>query len=245
MSSALVQYTAAALSDRGRKRSGNEDAYGLSLEHGAFVVCDGMGGAAAGEVASAMAVDEVMRRLKSRTDADPLPAAAETAIEAANTAIFTRSQGNRKLSGMGTTLVALLVEEQRAWILNVGDSRGYLQRGGKLQQVTLDHSLVEEQVRSGRMKPAEAEHSPLRNVITRALGTQISVTPDVFPIEVESGDLFLLCSDGLTRELSDSLLESLLGLDLPLDELCERLVNAANRAGGHDNITCLLVRAEA
>lgn len=245
MSSALVQYVAAALSDRGRKRSGNEDAYGLSLEHGAFVVCDGMGGAAAGEVASAMAVDEVMRRLKSRTGADPLPQFAESAIEAANTAIYTRSEGSRKLSGMGTTLVALAVEEQRAWILNVGDSRGYLQRGGALRQITLDHSLVEEQVRSGRMKPSEAEHSPLRNVITRALGTQISVSPDVFPIEVEPGDLFLLCSDGLTRELSDSQLESLLAPTVPLDELCERLVKEANHAGGHDNITCLLVRAEA
>jgi PPM family protein phosphatase len=244
LSSALVQYAAAVLSDRGRKRPGNEDAYGLSLEHGAFVVCDGMGGAAAGEVASAMAVDEVMRRLKTRTSADSLPQAAEAAIEAANLAIYARSQGNRKLSGMGTTLVALVVEEQRAWILNVGDSRGYLQRGGKLQQVTLDHSLVEEQVRSGRMKPAEAEHSPLRNVITRALGTQSSVSADVFPIEAEPGDLFLLCSDGLTRELPDSQLESLLALDLPLDGLCGRLVNAANRAGGQDNITCLLVRAE-
>lgn len=245
MSSALVQYAAAALSDRGRKRPGNEDAYGLSLEHGAFVVCDGMGGAAAGEVASAMAVDEVMRRLKSRTGADPLPQAAEAAIEAANLAIYTRSQGNRKLSGMGTTLVALVAEEGRAWILNVGDSRGYLQRCGALRQITIDHSLVDEQVRSGRMKPSEAEHSPLRNVITRALGTQSSVSADVFPIEVEAGDLFLLCSDGLTRELSDSVLESLLALDLPLDGLCERLVKAANHAGGHDNITCLLVRAEA
>ena len=245
MSSALVQYAAGALSDRGRKRPGNEDAYGLSLEHGAFVVCDGMGGAAAGEVASAMAVDEVMRRLKTRTGADPLPQAAEAAIEAANLAIYTCSQGNRKLSGMGTTLVSLVVEEERAWFLNVGDSRGYLQRGGALRQVTIDHSLVDEQVRSGRMKPSEAEHSPLRNVITRALGTQSSVSADVFPVEVETGDLFLLCSDGLTRELSDSLLESLLALDLPLGELCDRLVKAANHAGGHDNITCLLVRAEA
>ncbi|HLI02687.1 MAG TPA: Stp1/IreP family PP2C-type Ser/Thr phosphatase [Terracidiphilus sp.] len=245
MSSALVQYAAAALSDRGRKRSGNEDAYGISLEDGAFVVCDGMGGAAAGEVASAIAVDEVMRRLKSRAVSDPLPAAAEAAIEAANLAVYTRSQSSRKLSGMGTTLVALVVEQQRAWVLNVGDSRCYLRRGGALRQITVDHSLVEEQVRSGRIKPSEAERSPLRNVITRALGTQSSVTSDVFPVEVEPGDLFLLCSDGLTRELSDPIIASLLALDLPLDRLCERLVNAANRAGGHDNITCLLVRAEA
>ena len=126
----------------------------------------------------------------------------------------------------------------------MGDSRGYRLRGGQLEQITIDHSLVEEQVRSGRMNQAEALRSPLRNVITRALGTQPTVTPDVFPLDIEPGDLFLLCSDGLTRELSDELLESMLRLDLPLDELCERLIGAANKAGGHDNITCLLVRAE-
>jgi len=145
---------------------------------------------------------------------------------------------------MGTTLVGLAVEERRAWVLNVGDSRCYRLRNRRLQQITLDHSLVEEQVRLGRMTRPEALRSPLRNVITRALGTHSSVTPDVFELEAEPGDLFLLCSDGLTRELSDSLIESLLDADFPLDELCARLVAAANKAGGHDNITCLLVRAE-
>jgi len=144
---------------------------------------------------------------------------------------------------MGTTLVALVAAERQVWMLNVGDSRGYRMHGGKLEQVTQDHSLVEEQVRMGRMNRTEAQRSPLRNVITRALGTQSQVTPDVFAIEAEPGDIYLLCSDGLTRELSDSLIESLLRLALPLDELCARLVSAANKAGGHDNITCLLVRA--
>ena len=210
-----------------------------------FVVCDGMGGAAAGEIASSLAVEEMMRRLTSRNAGNPLPADAENAVAAANHAIFSRAARSQKLSGMGTTLVALLVEERHAWILNVGDSRGYRLRNSPLEQVTVDHSLVEEQVRSGQMTRAEALRSPLRNVITRALGTQKSVSPDIFELEAEPGDLFLLCSDGLTRELSDSLMESLLLVGSPLDELCARLVDAANQAGGHDNITCLLVRAEA
>ncbi|MGA3102155.1 MAG: Stp1/IreP family PP2C-type Ser/Thr phosphatase [Terracidiphilus sp.] len=245
MATAVVHYTAAALTDRGRKRPSNEDAFGYSVEHGVYVVCDGMGGAAAGEVASSLAVAEVMQLLTHRPGANPLPVDAEQAVAAANEAIFSRSQRSEKLSGMGTTLVALLAEERHAWMLNVGDSRGYRLRNSKLEQITLDHSLVEEQMRLGQMSEEEALRSPLKNVITRALGTQSLVTPDVFEIETEPGDLFLLCTDGLTREISDSLLESLLRLDLPLEGLCSRLVAAANQAGGHDNITCLLVRTNA
>lgn len=243
MATALVHYTAAAVTDRGRKRPSNEDAFGLSIEHGVFVVCDGMGGAAAGEVASKLAVKEMLRLLAQRTAANPLPSDAEQAVAAANQAIFARAQRNQKLNGMGTTLVALVVEDRSAWMLNVGDSRGYRFRNSRLEQITADHSLVEELIRMGRMSSLEAQRSPLRNVITRALGTQSSVPLDVFELEAEPGDLFLLCSDGLTRELSDSLIESLLRLDLPLEDQCARLVASANRAGGHDNITCLLVRA--
>jgi PPM family protein phosphatase len=241
----VIHYTAAAVTDRGRKRASNEDAFGYSVEHGVYVVCDGMGGAAAGEIASSLAVDEMMRLLTHRSGTNPLSTDAEQAIAAANQTIFSRAERSQKLSGMGTTLVALLAEERHAWIVNVGDSRGYRLRNANLEQITIDHSLVEEQIRMGRMSQSEAMHSPLRNVITRALGTQNNVTPDVFELEAESGDLFLLCSDGLTRELSDSLMESLLLVGAPLDELCTRLVEAANQAGGHDNITCLLVRAEA
>jgi serine/threonine protein phosphatase PrpC len=240
---AAVSYSAAAMSDLGRKRTSNEDAYGYSVEHGVYVVCDGMGGAAAGEVASSLAVDELMRLLVGAARPDSPVDEAERAIASANQAIFSRARRNHKLSGMGTTMVLLVTEERRAWFLNVGDSRGYRLRGQSLEQITVDHSHVEEQVRIGRMSRAEAERSPLRNVITRALGTQEQVTPEIFELETQPGDLFLLCSDGLTRELSDPLLESLLRLDLPLDQLCARLVSAANKAGGQDNITCLLVRA--
>ena len=208
------------------------------------MVCDGMGGAAAGEVASSMAVDELMRLLTGHGK-PPGSAEAEQAIATVNEAILQRSQENQKLSGMGTTLVTLIAEEQHVWMLNVGDSRGYRLRHRHLEQITRDHALVEEQVRLGRMSRAEALRSPLRNVITRALGTQICVSPDTFALEPEPGDLFLLCSDGLTRELDDGLIESMLSIELPLEQLCEQLIKAANKAGGHDNITCLLVRAEA
>ncbi len=272
MATALVRFTAAALTDRGRKRASNEDAFGYSVEHGVYVVCDGMGGAAAGEIASSLAVDEVLRLVSERMTESigehaalrnngsnghhPLPAIAEEAVVAANEAIHSRAQRNLRLNGMGTTLVGLLTghatnpseAEPRVWILNIGDSRCYRLRQRRLELCTEDHSLVEEQIRAGRMTRSEAARSPLRNVITRAVGTQGNVTADLIEAQVEPGDLFLLCSDGLTRELSDEKIECLLTAPTttptPLDELCTRLVMAANKAGGHDNITCLLVRVD-
>jgi protein phosphatase len=241
LATALVHYSAAAVSDRGRKRPTNEDAFGYSIEHGVFLVCDGMGGAAAGEVASSLAVDEVMRLLTDRASDAPLSSLIEQAISEANHVIYSRSQSNAKLNGMGTTLVALVAEDRRVQVLNVGDSRCYRLRAGNLEQITQDHSLVDEQVRLGRMSAAEALRSPLRNVITRALGTQSRVTPDVFDLDSEPGDLFLLCSDGLTRELSDNGIGSILSSGQALDALCDNLVSAANQAGGGDNITCVLV----
>jgi len=244
LATAVVRYTAAALSDRGRKRPTNEDAFGFSVEHGVYVVCDGMGGAAAGEIASSLAVDEILKHLaKAREPGVSLPQLAEQAVCAANEAVYSRAQRNQRLQGMGTTLVALVVDERRAWVLNVGDSRCYRLRAGRLEQVTQDHSLVEEQVRMGRMTVAEASRSPLRNVITRALGTQNCVTPDSFELEVESGDIFMLCSDGLTRELTDRTIQALLIPYGPLEERCALLTDAAKKAGGHDNITCILVQA--
>jgi protein phosphatase len=243
LDTALLHYTAAAVSDRGRKRTSNEDSYGFSVEHGVYVVCDGMGGAAAGEVASSLAVDEILRLSADGGGSAPSREEIEDAIAAANEAIYSRAQRNQKLSGMGTTMVVLAAVERQVRVFNIGDSRCYRLRNSKLEQITLDHSLVEEQVRIGRMTEAEAQLSPLRNVITRALGTQSEVKPDIFEFEAEPGDLFLLCSDGLTRELDDPLVESLLSIDLPLDKLCARLVGAANKAGGHDNITAVLVRA--
>ena len=248
MATAVVHYLASAITDRGRKRPSNEDAFGYSVEDGVYLVCDGMGGAAAGEIASSLAVDEVLRLLEGQghsASAGPMPESLEQAIAAANEAIFTRSQRNQRLNGMGTTLVALAVRERHAWVLNIGDSRCYRLRNGHLEQITADHSLVEEQVRNGRMTPADAQRSPLKNVITRALGTQCRVTADVFALETEPGDLFLLCTDGLTRELPDAMIESMLQTSRSLADHCTCLVEAAKKAGGQDNITCMLVRAEA
>ena len=246
MATAVVRYTAAALTDRGRKRPSNEDAFGFSVEHGVYVVCDGMGGAAAGEIASSIAVDEILRHLTGRREGETaLPELAEKAVCAANEAIYSRAQRNQRLNGMGTTLVTLVVEERRAWVFNVGDSRCYRLHEGRLEQVTLDHSLVEEQVRMGRMSHSEALRSPLRNVITRALGTQNCVTPDCFEFQAQPGDLFMLCSDGLTRELTDSSIEAILGSSVALEDRCGRLIESAKKAGGHDNITCVLVQVMA
>ncbi len=270
MATAVVRYTAAAQTDRGRKRTSNEDAFGYSVEHGVYVVCDGMGGAAAGEIASSLAVDEVLGLVTRRVtelaagSAEDTPATlsaiAEEAVVAANEAIHSRAQRSAKLNGMGTTLVGILAsapeEDRRVWILNIGDSRCYRLRSGKIELCTEDHSLVEEQIRLGRMTRSEASRSPLRNVITRALGTQPTITADVFEHETEPGDLFLLCSDGLTRELGDEKIETILNSGLnslsggmnpaeaSLDELCKRLILAANKAGGNDNITCLIVRVD-
>jgi len=270
VATAVARYTAAALTDRGRKRASNEDAFGYSVEHGVYLVCDGMGGANAGEIASSLAIEEVLRMITERLEAHrergieiqaearvsegvgSIAQIAREAVVAANETIHSRGQRNQHLSGMGTTLVGLLAglpgEDCRVWILNVGDSRCYRLRKGRIEQISHDHSLVDEQVRMGRMTRAEAARSPFRNVITRALGTQSSVTPDVIEMEVEPGDLFLLCSDGLPRELSDEKIESLLGASgsgsASLDEICASLIQAANKAGGHDNITCLLVRVD-
>lgn len=244
MATALVHYSAAAVSDRGRKRPTNEDAFGYSVEDGVFIVCDGMGGAAAGEVASSLAVDEMMRVLTNRAQDAKLSLLIEPAVTAANQVIYSRAQSNPKLNGMGTTLVALVAEERRIQVLNIGDSRCYRYRAGNLEQITQDHSLVDEQVRLGRMSTAEAVRSPLRNVITRALGTQSRVTPDVFDLGGEPGDLLLLCTDGLTREISDAEIGAILSRDGTLEELCNSLAGAANKAGGCDNITCMLVRVD-
>ena len=160
---------------------------------------------------------------------------------AANEAIFSRAQRNQRLSGMGTTLVVMATQEQHVWILNIGDSRCYLWRQGRLEQLTRDHSLVEEQVRLGRMTAREALHSPLKNVITRALGTQSQVTPDIFQIEAEPGDVFLLCSDGLWEMVHDEDLARILAETPNPQAACDALVRAANEHGGEDNISALIV----
>lgn len=239
-----ISLQAAALSDVGKLRTTNEDAYGHCLHAGVFAVCDGMGGAAAGEVASRLTVDSLIERLCAVTSREDRRLALEESIAAANRLVYSRAGQNASLQGMGTTLVAATIQDNCALIAHVGDSRCYLFRAGRLSRQTNDHSLVEEQVRLGHMTQQDADRSPLRNVITRAVGTQRSVEPEITELPLESGDTLLLCSDGLTRELDEDRIAAILGGRGTLPQLCHQLIDAANAAGGRDNITAVLVRAQ-
>jgi protein phosphatase len=205
------------------------------LEPPLFAVADGMGGAKAGEVASGLAADAVQ---ESSGDGATGEARVAALIEEANRRVFRRATEDREASGMGTTMTVALVEDERVAIGHVGDSRAYLYRGGRLEQLTDDHSLVAELVRSGKLTPEEAEAHPQRSVITRALGTDSEVDVDTFAVRAEPGDLFLLCSDGLTAMVDDdTIVEAIEQHRSNLAEAAKALVNAANRGGGEDNIT--------
>ncbi len=258
MLTSVVQF--AMLSHPGRVRKGNEDTCAAAEELGAFVVCDGMGGAAAGEVASALATQMFLEALRAGPD-DSAEAGAEerrleTAVVLANRAVYRQASSSPELQGMGTTLVALLYApaEGKAGhsltLVHVGDSRCYLWRDGILTPLTLDHSLVEEQVRLGEITPLEAETHPMRNIITRAIGAAPFVEPEIQRLEPQPGDLYLLASDGLTRELSDPALAAAFRQGTTrsgqktsdLAALAKTLVETANKAGGRDNITVLLLQ---
>jgi PPM family protein phosphatase len=253
----------AMLSHRGKVRRGNEDACAAAPASGAFVVCDGMGGAAGGEVASHLAADTFLAHMVPPA-AGSAQSRAQTrlnaAVQAANHAVYQQGRQSPQLAGMGTTLVALLhaptgdshtnsraSDPATLWLVHVGDSRCYRRRRGYLEQLTQDHSLVEEQLRAGQITPEQAAQSPMRNLITRAVGSQATVEADIQGHHPQSGDLYLLTSDGLTRELSDEEIAAILA-DVParatqasLTSTCKALVNAANAKGGNDNITVLLI----
>ena len=223
----------AGRSDPGRKRRRNEDAF--VLEPPLFAVADGMGGAQAGELASGLAAAAL------RED-EPGPLGGEervaSLIREANRRVYQRSNEDAAVSGMGTTMTVALVEDGRVSIGHVGDSRAYLVRDGRLEQLTEDHSLVAELVRSGKLSPEEAESHPQRSVITRALGTDPDVDVDTFSLDARPGDVFLLCSDGLTSMVGDD--DILAVLDEHRGDLgaaVKALIRAANKGGGEDNIT--------
>ncbi len=229
----------AGLTDRGRVRRANEDAFCMSAENGAFFLCDGMGGAAGGATASRLASESALAALLAT---EPDGAGLDQAIRRANREVYNEARRNRHLEGMGTTLVALLVNESSAWIAHVGDSRCYMLHHGRLDRLTRDHSYVEEQMRIGRMTREQARRSPMQNVITRAVGTRPDVTAEIAEIRPEAGDLFLLASDGLTREVDEARIREVLETASDLEAACARLIGLANQAGGRDNITCVLVR---
>ncbi len=235
---------AAAFSDAGKVRASNEDAFGHCVDAGVFAVCDGMGGAAAGEVASRLAVDTLIERLCAVKSEEDRKRVMTEAVTAANRLIYAQAAQDPTLQGMGTTLVAAAIQDHHALICHVGDSRCYLFRAGKLTRQTNDHSLVEEQVRLGHMTRQDAKHSPLKNVITRAIGTQQSVEPEIKELPLEPGDILLLCSDGLTGAVSEDRIAAMLEAPGTIEQRCRLLIDAANEAGSHDNVTALLIRAE-
>ena len=218
--------------DTGRKRRRNEDA--LVCEPPLFAVADGMGGAQAGEIASNLAASA----LREDDGGGGGERHVAELIQEANRRVFQRSSEDASASGMGTTITAALVEDGEVAIGHVGDSRAYLIRDGALEQLTEDHSLVAELVRSGKLSPEEADTHPQRSVITRALGTDPDVDVDTFTIETHPGDIFMLCSDGLTSMVDDDrILETVERHRDNLQQAAKALIRAANKGGGEDNIT--------
>ena len=242
----------AAITDIGCRRSNNEDSFGYDAEQQIFVVCDGMGGNAAGEVASAMAVRALIDSYGStaapNTNAEG-PMAVENrlaaAIYEANRMVREASFENPELDSMGTTLVCACLDGDRIVIGNVGDSRAYHVRGGECVQITQDHSFLDEEVRKGNMTPEMAAASNLQSVITRAIGVAETVEPDLYAATLQPDDLLLLASDGLTRYAHIAEIAHATTNETDLTAICSTLIEHAKHLGGVDNITCILLRAVA
>jgi protein phosphatase len=226
----------AAKSDVGRVRDGNEDSYLLQEPY--FAVADGMGGHAAGDVASRIAVQTLSERIGAGA---ANPEGLERAVKEANAAIFEKATADPSLHGMGTTCTLALVDGTAIHLAHVGDSRAYLQRGDELTLLTEDHTLVGRMVKEGRLKPEEAERHPQRSIITRVLGVDGDVEVDLLTVPVEEGDRVLLCSDGLTSMIDADTIRDILSRNDDLDSAVEELIAAANEAGGEDNITAVLL----
>ncbi len=240
----LRQLETFGATDVGRVRAANQDNLGKfgSWDRGLIMLCvaDGMGGHRAGEVASEMAIDAVKEVFEA--GAELPPDLLMSALRTANHKIFSAASRDANLSGMGTTAVAMLLDgSSQSWIAHVGDSRAYRLRAGRLEQLTGDHSVVGELVRRGQLTSEEARVHPHSNEILRALGTQPEVDIELTPINVQPGDRFLLCSDGLSGMLPDPEIEDVLGREAPR-QAAEQLIQFANEAGGTDNITVQIAR---
>ena len=243
-----VVLEAAAMTNVGLVRRLNQDIYASNAALGLFVVCDGMGGPAGGEVASLLTADTFVSIFQQEIGAVPghgamtTKLAMERAAAAANRAVCARAAYDTRYRGMGTTLVAARVSGNELTILNVGDSRAYLLQSGELRQVSVDHSYLKEQVELGLITAEQAKVSPLQSVITRAIGAEPDVHPDVFHEVLTPGDVVILCSDGLTRHVSDSVIASTLQQAPSATSACEQLIALACEDGGSDNITCFVIR---
>lgn len=236
---------AAATTDVGMRRGANEDRYALAPELGLFLVADGMGGHAAGQVASKIASEAVLEAVSALEGGTvSLTEKLRQAVDIANRRIYSTAEANRELAGMGTTFVSILATEERVALAHVGDSRAYLIRRGRIRCLTEDHSLVSEWVRRNEIDEAAVREHPHRHVLTRAMGVGCSVQPDLSELTPLAGDVFLLCSDGLTAHLEDNEIgEHAVAHDDP-QAVCDALVAEANARGGSDNITVVIVRCE-
>lgn len=237
-----------SITDTGRMRNSNQDSVfceenAVGVFPNLFLVADGMGGHNAGDLASKICIETFVERIREGTRRTPV-GAMEDAVEYANRAIMDKAGENPKYKGMGTTLVGMMIENNVAYIINIGDSRLYQIRNG-IKQITTDHSLVEEMVMSGEIGKDQMRTHPNKNIITRALGTMPNPKPDCFELDVMSGDVYLLCSDGLSNMIDDKEIESIItenAADLP--EAGKKLIDVANDAGGKDNISAVLIRID-
>jgi protein phosphatase len=244
-----MKITAFGLTDVGRRRDSNEDDFLLEPARGVYAVADGMGGHAAGEIASHLAIETLQEVLTRQNNAsrgmsvDDATVWLRDAVVEANRRICDSIRLHEERRGMGTTVVALVHSGQDAVVGHVGDSRLYLLRGNELLRMTSDHSWVNEQVKLGLMNDDTAQRHPMRNIVTRALGSRPDVLVDLTSIQVEPGDVFLLCSDGLNTMLSDDQIHTtLVGKRQDPEAACRALVEEANRHGGEDNVTVVVAR---
>ena len=245
-----------ALSDVGKRREKNEDSFLANEQIDLFVVADGMGGHSGGEYASRLAVktiEDIIETLENdpnvtlQKDADVRPGDYKSwlsySIQVASNKVYEKAKKEPSLKGMGTTTVAILFRKSRAFIANVGDSRGYRVRKNKIAQITKDHSLVEEQLDAGMLSRDEVKEHKFKNIITRSVGFQDDVEVDVYSRQVEEGDVFLLCSDGLSNLVDEKDMQEVVSAN-SLKEACHHLIDIANERGGDDNITVILVRVK-
>ncbi len=245
-----MNYTFSSLTDPGRIRSNNEDSVVFDDATGVGVLADGMGGYSAGEVASSMATESIQSELskwlqeaRSGLTAREIGRAIEMCVDNANSAIYTAARINPHYSGMGTTLVVGVFTDDQLILGHIGDSRCYRWRDGELVQLTKDHSLLQEQVDAGFITPEQAAVSPNRNLVTRALGVEDAVMLDLNEFEVLAGDLYLMCSDGLSDMLGSAEIARILQNETTLEDLGVALVTQANENGGRDNISVVLTQA--
>ena len=251
-----LQISARGVTDVGRRRDQNEDAFLVDGDLGLFVVADGMGGHAGGGTASTLAVDTIRARVRSAREAEPalfaepapaassrIPDVLREAVEEACRNIYQAAQEDPSLQGMGTTVTAALVAGDAAFVAHVGDSRCYLARGDQIFQISEDHSLVNEQLKAGAITEEEARSSRFRNIITRSVGFEEEVLVDVMGLELKAGDTLVLCCDGLSNLVADVEIAHV-ATGEPLSEAPEKLVALANERGGDDNITVIVVKVD-